>query len=669
MQDVTTQLRESQKEADRDLWEQQNNQMQSVMMVGALLLAGAFQLCVEGQLPPHSGNLLLLEKLLPNEDGPRLVVVYYFAVGGALSLLLMSILSAVIFTTRMSRYMFARTFKQQRTLRELRKIAYTQLERMYNDEKGQESNRAETYTRELKEMRKDFSRRLWGTPVLYSDWKKIQSGGRHIVGFEEWYEFNGDSLFWITKNCFEGGAMFLMFAIGLYVEAHLVNGDEDEEERSEVACAFFWAFIVVTIACLLLSNCSERLNPGPDIFNRERRDTEGKREQEGSRGGVQATAVKAAEGQSSVGTSVERGRRGHEGGRASGGGGVGGGGVGGGGGGDHDTFDDGMEVEVYGLCGGKLDNGDVGCIIRRKEHSGDPNSYCVQMRKDGKRFIIKAKHLRVVPPKSSNIITRNLHFASPPLDNVNVFDMHEESKELYKDLDLDGNSNLSMQEICTVLGFEEPKLEASSERVEEPEELLEELDVDAEVDVRTGKIQGKGMWEPGKIIKRNEDEVCIGFPEQRKVVTFRIKLRDSRRPEPIDIPEEDVRPSKVRKSVYSAHERLRKHPMLQEAVFDLLDRLLHKKQEFVALKAKDSKKAEGHRKRLKTEAENALKLIREKEIESLNQAVKLTTKDPHLSRMESPDCDGASDAENDEGNVTHEDWSKIMNTIFLEKLF
>ena len=118
MQDVTTQLRESQKEADRDLWEQQNNQMQSVMMVGALLLAGAFQLCVEGQLPPHSGNLLLLEKLLPNEDGPRLVVVYYFAVGGALSLLLMSILSAVIFTTRMSRYMFARTFKQQRTLRE-----------------------------------------------------------------------------------------------------------------------------------------------------------------------------------------------------------------------------------------------------------------------------------------------------------------------------------------------------------------------------------------------------------------------------------------------------------------------------------------------------------------------------------------------------------------------
>ena len=51
LQEVTTLLREHQKEADRDIWEQRTEQYQTLMTVAALLFAGGFALVVEGQLP------------------------------------------------------------------------------------------------------------------------------------------------------------------------------------------------------------------------------------------------------------------------------------------------------------------------------------------------------------------------------------------------------------------------------------------------------------------------------------------------------------------------------------------------------------------------------------------------------------------------------------------
>ena len=70
-QDMTSQLRESQKEADRDLWEQQNTEKQNIMTVAALFMAGAFAMAVEGQLPAYTGSLMLIPFI-------EVVDAYYF---------------------------------------------------------------------------------------------------------------------------------------------------------------------------------------------------------------------------------------------------------------------------------------------------------------------------------------------------------------------------------------------------------------------------------------------------------------------------------------------------------------------------------------------------------------------------------------------------------------
>ena len=78
-QDMTSQLRESQKEADRDLWEQQNTEKQNTMTVAALFLAGAFAMAVEGQLPADTRDLLLIP-FIP------LVEAYYFMLALCISM-------------------------------------------------------------------------------------------------------------------------------------------------------------------------------------------------------------------------------------------------------------------------------------------------------------------------------------------------------------------------------------------------------------------------------------------------------------------------------------------------------------------------------------------------------------------------------------------------------
>ena len=270
MQDVTAQLRESQKEADRDLWEQQNNEKQTLMMVSALLLAGAFQLTVEGQLPPETGGLLLLSDV-KWADSVLLVDVYYASVGCALSLLLISILSAMFFTARMSRYMLSRTDKQQETLKRLRMIAYDQLKGIYQKEDATATTQPredlyEQMKERLHQHRRNFSKRLWEQPVLVVPWNEINEG-RHIVGFDDWYRYHCSYISTLTDICFNLGACFLMLSLALYVEAHLRYGDDEEEASSTIACIIFWICILVAIAMLLFFHILVYLRPHPGDFS------------------------------------------------------------------------------------------------------------------------------------------------------------------------------------------------------------------------------------------------------------------------------------------------------------------------------------------------------------------------------------------------------------------
>ena len=366
LQDMTNQLREGQKEADRDLWEQQNTEKQSAMTVSALLLGCGFVLAVEGTLPAigktqPSMTLWLFPRL-------GLVDVYYFCVAMAVALLLISVMAGMDVVKRMARFMLSRTAKQQETLRELRELANKQLrELQVSDDEFWKSNnnpesasssasaskiklgsevrvhrkgapsgvgvirymkqvnahdgggtRTNNYNRRgsryrrrgktdppvlanagagtvagadyagakttpattmifdveypdgryeddisidnievisiqerLQKARHQFSEHLWEQPVLVMDWRPIGSG-RHVVSFQEWYYYDKVSLISnLNVFAFKAGAIFLIFALGLYVEANLrwsVGGELNS--RYDRSCLIFWG-VLLSIALSL----------------------------------------------------------------------------------------------------------------------------------------------------------------------------------------------------------------------------------------------------------------------------------------------------------------------------------------------------------------------------------------------------------------------------------
>lgn len=97
LQDVTNELREAQKEADRDLMDSRTERFQNLMTVSSLLLAGCFTLAVEGVLPEDPGQMPVFDM--------NVVEVYYTLLAAALGLNWITILCSLRITDRISRYM------------------------------------------------------------------------------------------------------------------------------------------------------------------------------------------------------------------------------------------------------------------------------------------------------------------------------------------------------------------------------------------------------------------------------------------------------------------------------------------------------------------------------------------------------------------------------------
>jgi uncharacterized membrane protein YgcG len=311
MQDVTSQLREAQKEADRDLWEQLNMEKESTMTVASLFLAGAFALTVEGLLPAETRGLWIWPKI-------EVVDSYYLCLGLCVSMLFVSVLAGMATVRRMSRFMLARTSQQQLTLRKLRQIAHDELRGLRQhidatshvgrgnrgrvrpgDVGGNHSSSGSNSSSSeggqtgggggggsggvphmqalLREKRKLFSERLWEQPILVSEWRALGEG-RHVSDFSEWFHFDAAStLSSINVWFFKGGALFLLAALGIYTEAHLRSGDEEDEATSERAFLIFWVTLGgVAALCFGGIELSQVLYPTPSWQSTVFRDDNGK---------------------------------------------------------------------------------------------------------------------------------------------------------------------------------------------------------------------------------------------------------------------------------------------------------------------------------------------------------------------------------------------------------
>ena len=271
VQDITAQLRESQKEADRDLWEQLNLQKESMMTIAALCLAATFDMAVQGKVPADAPSTLWLT------DRLNLLDAYYFCLAMSIAMHFSSILAGLESVNRMSSFMVFRIASQQKTLRKLRGTMMNQLKQLENEhaiklqlkqledehelrpqpapeEKEEELTRKREQTfgvkKKLKDMREQFSNLLYQQPMLIFNRRAI-GRGKHVSDFGDWFYFDGSSsLSQLNVLLFKAGIVFLVAAIGIYVEAHLrADGATTDEATSDEACMIFW---IVTPVCVVV---------------------------------------------------------------------------------------------------------------------------------------------------------------------------------------------------------------------------------------------------------------------------------------------------------------------------------------------------------------------------------------------------------------------------------
>ena len=245
----------------------------------------------------------------------------------------------------------------------------------------------------------------------------------------------------------------------------------------------------------------------------------------------------------------------------------------------------------------------------------------------------------------------------PKLTNMNIWDMSEEAKALKGDLDIDGNEQISLREICGVLGFERDSLTPHNQSHEG--EALDPFDSSIFVEGAEVEVLCRSKWRAASIISPEIDG--NGYLEV-KLYDEDITLR---------VLKKELRESKIHRSVHKAHERLRRNPMLQEAVVDLLDRLLHKDPSFLAMQANNKSKAESYLRRQRSHAEKALRRIREDPDRSLQMGVNYTKSNHQIDgrrQLLSRSDRGMSDLK-EERQVDGHEWDAIMNRIFLEKFF
>ncbi|KAK3269606.1 hypothetical protein CYMTET_21961 [Cymbomonas tetramitiformis] len=125
LRQVINDMREAHKEADRDLFDQHNMQLQSLSTVSTLLLASGFALVVEGRLPAHPGTLL-------DVDPEYVVIAYYASLGIAIVFMSTSLLCGIWLGDEMSTFMRKQTKQQQGQLKDLRRAAHDWNEALMN---------------------------------------------------------------------------------------------------------------------------------------------------------------------------------------------------------------------------------------------------------------------------------------------------------------------------------------------------------------------------------------------------------------------------------------------------------------------------------------------------------------------------------------------------------
>ena len=173
---ILADLREQDREADRDLWEQRTERFQLLLTVSSLLTAGGFALAVEGTLPPESDAVAPL---------------HYFPLALGFGLQLCVILGCLSLTARFAEFMDLRVHKQQLLNKDLRRVAVRML-----DAEVPRSRRGRPHRQQV---------RARAPPAVCDrDVRRRPPGAPHLE-FKDWYEQRCVALAIFVESCSASG--------------------------------------------------------------------------------------------------------------------------------------------------------------------------------------------------------------------------------------------------------------------------------------------------------------------------------------------------------------------------------------------------------------------------------------------------------------------------------
>lgn len=259
---ILADLREQDREADRDLWEQRTERFQMLMTVSSLFTTGGFALAVEGQLPADPGCWDL------SGSGERacgtsalhieVAALHYVLLACGFGMQLCVVMGCLALTSRFAEFMDMRVQKQQLLNKDLRRVAVKML--------GSDAERAGTSIDDDQETIARFEKVLRQQYVI----ETCDSGhsGRHIWNFNDWYRQRCALLANLVEISFRLGMLGLLGAILTFVFAHLQRADPETSVQSSSA----WLGFATTLGVLIFAAIAAPQLVGSSWMWRLRRD-------------------------------------------------------------------------------------------------------------------------------------------------------------------------------------------------------------------------------------------------------------------------------------------------------------------------------------------------------------------------------------------------------------
>ena len=227
-QAILADLREHDKEADRDLWEQRTERFQTLMTISSLLFGACVALAVEGpgNMPEELGEISL-ELRESVRDAPIVVdlaALHYGLLGAGLGLNVCVVLGCRRITQLFAEFMDERLRGQAAINKDMREAAaqlMAALDRRGGEEEKDESAPPDSVERCEDKLAKALERQY----IVKHD---LSGHDKSYECFADWYDKRCRFLEWFVERCFHFTMGAMLLALATFTYAHLCHDDELE---------------------------------------------------------------------------------------------------------------------------------------------------------------------------------------------------------------------------------------------------------------------------------------------------------------------------------------------------------------------------------------------------------------------------------------------------------